>query len=244
MKKLAIVGYGRMGKLLDRLAPDHDFEVCSRIDPALGTSLQDASLAYADVCIEFSTPTVAWNNISQLIQLQKPVVCGTTGWLDHLPELHALAASQSLSVVYGSNFSVGMNLFFEIVSHTATLMSTQAQYDAYGLELHHNRKKDSPSGTARKLSDIILSRGTKTTAQFDRLNRQPLPEEFHFASVRAGDIPGTHLIGFDSVADSIELKHTARNREGFALGALLAASWLLSHPGIHEFSSIFKDLHR
>lgn len=242
MMKLALIGYGRMGHLLESMAEQYGFTVSARIDPALGVELSQDALGGADVAIEFTTPATAAENLQQCLSWGIPVVCGTTGWFEQLPAITALAEENQTGLIYGSNFSVGMNLFFDIVRQAAELMHSVDDYDPYGLEMHHNRKKDSPSGTARVLTDIMLQHSRKSVAQFDRLERRPKAEEFHFASVRAGDIPGTHIIGFDSVADSIELKHTARNRAGFAKGALLAAKWLIGRSGVYEFTTLFKEL--
>lgn len=242
MMKLALIGYGRMGHLLESMAEQYGFAVCAHIDPALGVELSEDALGGADVVIEFSTPATAAENLRQCLGWGIPVVCGTTGWFQQLPAITTVAEETQTGLIYGSNFSVGMNLFFDIVRQAAQLMHQFEDYDAYGLELHHNRKKDSPSGTARVLTDIMLQHSRKRVAQFDRLERRPETDEFHFASVRAGDIPGTHIIGFDSVADSIELKHTARNRAGFASGALLAAKWLIGRRGVYEFTTLFKEL--
>lgn len=239
---LALIGYGRMGHLLETMAEQYGCTVCARIDPAVGVALSKEALHEADVAIEFTTPATAAENLQLCLDWGIPVVCGTTGWFDQLPHITKLAQETNTGLVYGSNFSVGMNLFFEIVSQVAQLMQPFDDYDPYGLELHHNHKKDSPSGTARVLTDIMLQHSNKRVAQFDRLQRRPETEEFHFASVRAGDIPGTHIIGFDSVADTIELKHTARNRVGFAKGALLAAKWLVGRSGVYEFTTLFKEL--
>jgi len=145
--------------------------------------------------------------------------------------------------MYGSNFSLGMNLFYDIIRKTAAIMSKCSEYDVFGYEKHHFLKKDSPSGTARKICDIILEEmPTKKTAQFDKLERKILAEELHFASIRGGAVPGTHAVEFDSLADTIELKHTARNRNGFAMGALKAANWIADKKGVYQFETIFSEL--
>ncbi|HPR18251.1 MAG TPA: 4-hydroxy-tetrahydrodipicolinate reductase [Candidatus Cloacimonadota bacterium] len=243
MPKIAIVGYGQMGKLIEKLAPENGFQVCAIIDPLLGNDLSDPVLQDADVCVEFSSPQAVRSNLRSLIELKKQIVCGTTGWQEHLPEILELVTKNGTGFVYGSNFSFGMNLFYEIVAHATQLMNSAENYDPYGLEMHHHRKKDSPSGTAKILSDMVLQNiERKTQSQYEKLDRQIRPEEFHFASIRAGEIPGTHLIGFDSDADNIELKHTARNRNGLALGALKAAHWIIGKKGSYDFSGIFREI--
>lgn len=243
MKKLAIVGYGQMGKLIEQLAPDYNFEVCAKIDPQLGNDLSEPKLEQADVCIEFTNPAVCYTNIQELIKQKKQIVCGTTGWFNQLEEVKSLVEKQGTGFIYSSNFSFGMNLFFAIVEQTCKLMDQAENYDPFGLEFHHNKKQDSPSGTAKNLADIVLKNlNRKTKAQFEKLDRKIEKDEFHFASLRAGNFPGTHLVGFDSNADTIELKHTARNRNGLAIGALKAAQWISNKKGFFNFSDIFQQI--
>jgi 4-hydroxy-tetrahydrodipicolinate reductase len=243
MIKLAIIGYGQMGKLIEQLAPEHNFEVVSIIDPLLGNEISEESLSKAEVCIEFTTPDVAFENIQKICKLGKNLVVGTTGWLDKLEAVQKLVQQNKIGMVYGSNFSLGMNLFFQMVNFTTKLMNKMDNYEVFGLELHHKKKKDSPSGTAKILSDIVLKNtDNKTSVQFDKLDRKIEKNEFHFGSIRAGNIPGTHLIGFDSAADTIELKHTARNREGLAIGALKAAEWIIKRKGLYNFTEHFSEI--
>ena len=243
MIKISIVGYGQMGKLIEELAPLNNCEIVSIIDPLIGTEINEETVSKADVCLEFTTPESVFSNIQKIVQTGKNLVVGTTGWLDKLDEVKELVNKNNIGIVYGSNFSLGMNLFFSIVDTTTKLMNHVNDYDVFGLEMHHNKKKDSPSGTAEILSDIVLKNyENKKIAQFDRVNRKIKDNEFHFASIRAGNIPGTHMIGFDSNADSIELKHTARNRKGFALGALKAACWIKDKKGIYNFRENFPEI--
>jgi 4-hydroxy-tetrahydrodipicolinate reductase len=243
MKKLAIIGYGQMGRMIEQLAPEYEFEVVSIIDLVPEKSKNPEQLETADVCIEFTAPGAAFQNIKKLVNLQKNIVVGTTGWFDNLAETEKLVTHYNTGLVYGSNFSPGMNLFYKIVDETSKLMNSSQDYDVFGLEYHHKFKKDSPSGTAKILSKIILKNiDDKKNVVFDKLDRQIKADEFHFGSVRAGSIPGTHLIGFDSTADTIEIKHTARNRNGLAIGALLAAKWLCGKKGFYNFSDILPQI--
>ena len=243
MIKLAIIGYGQMGNLIEKLATEYDFEIVSIIDPLLDNEISKESLAGAEVCIEFTTPDVAFTNIQKICDLGKNMVVGTTGWLDKLDAVRKLVQKNEIGMVYGSNFSFGMNLFFQMFNSATKLMNKIEDYEVFGLELHHNIKKDSPSGTAKILSDIVLKNTDgKTSAQFEKLDRKIKKNEFHFGSVRAGNIPGTHLIGFDSAADTIELKHTARNREGLAIGALKAAEWITKKKGLYDFTAHFSEI--
>lgn len=243
MIKLAIVGYGQMGKLIEQLAPEYNFEVVSIIDPLLNNEINEQTLGAADVCLEFTTPFAAFENISKIILLKKNMVTGTTGWFDKLPEIEKLVEKNGTGFIFGSNFSPGMNLFYKIIEETTKLMNQAEDYDVYGLEVHHNKKKDSPSGTAKILSEIVLKNtDKKEKVQYDKLDRKIETDEFHFASLRAGNVPGTHTIGFDSAADSIELTHTARNRTGLAIGALKAAGWICERKGFYNFADVFQEI--
>lgn len=243
MLKIALIGYGQMGKMLQQLAPEFNMKVVSIIDPVLGNEINSETVAEADVCIDFTLPDFVLSNIKMLASLHKTIVVGTTGWQQDLAEVKELVKEHNIGFIYGSNFSPGMNMFFEVVKQAAAKFNNLEDYDVYGLEYHHKRKVDSPSGTAKVLSEIILDKlDRKTVAQFDKLDRKVKPEEFHLASVRAGEIPGTHIIGFDTEADSIELKHTTRNRTGLAKGALLAAKWISPKKGIYDFSQSFEQI--
>ncbi len=243
MLKIAIVGYGQMGKLIEQLAPQNDCEIVAIIDPLIGIEITAVTVADADVCIEFSTPDTAFDNMKKLVELGKNVVTGTTGWFDDLNKIKLMVEKKGTGFVYGSNFSIGMNLFFSIIKSTAKLMNQAEDYDLYGLEMHHNKKKDSPSGTAKVLSEIILKNiDRKNLAQYDKLDRKIEKDEFHFGSIRSGDIPGMHSISFDSEADTIELKHTARNRNGLALGAIKAAKWINNKTGFYNFTDNLNEI--
>jgi len=239
MIKLAIIGYGQMGKMIEKLAASYDLEVVSRIDPRLGTEICERDLNDAEIAVEFTQPDTAFANICKCVELGVKVVSGTTGWHEHLPELKKLVADQAGSVVYGSNFSPGMNKFYEIVRAAAQIMKDMKDYDVYGYEMHHKYKKDCPSGTAKNLAKILIDElPQKDKIIYDSLQRIKADNELHFASVRGGNIPGEHRIGFDSEYESIELRHTARSREGLAVGALMAAVWLSNKQGIFDFSEV------
>lgn len=244
MLKIALIGYGNMGKLVNKLASKNGVKIVNKIDPVeLGTELNAENLEGAEVCIDFSLPTVVVDNLSIIADSGIDTVIGTTGWYDRMDRVKEIAAKSEIGIVYGSNFSVGMNLFFDIVNLASAKISEITQYDVYGLEKHHKKKADSPSGTAKQLADIILNNfKEKTVKQYDRLNRQIKENEFHFASVRAGSNPGEHEITFDSNADFITLKHAARSRAGFALGAIAAAKWIKHRTGLYNFNKNFYDI--
>jgi 4-hydroxy-tetrahydrodipicolinate reductase len=228
---VAIVGYGKMGRLVEQLAPSFGLEVRARISSAKspqGSGLSRESLAGADVAIDFSTPQAAPANILRLASLGVNVVSGTTGWYDALPAVRESVLAAGTALVWGPNFSIGVNIFLETVARAAELFSQYPDYEAWGWEIHHAAKKDAPSGTLKRLAEEIRANG--------------YPREVNLASNRAGTIPGTHEIGFDSASDTITLRHTARNREGFARGALQAARWISGKKGVYEFQKIFGEL--
>jgi 4-hydroxy-tetrahydrodipicolinate reductase len=221
MTKLAIVGYGKMGRMIEQLAPSYGFAVASKID--LGDDIGKAS--GADVAIEFTTPAAAPANLAALAAMRVPAVCGTTGWFSELPRISGDFDKTGTALVWSPNFSIGVNIFFRLAEETARLMQSHAEYGAWAWEMHHSAKKDAPSGTLLKAVERMRAGG------YD------LPVDV--ASNRAGWVPGTHEIGFDSAADTITLRHTARSREGFARGALEAARWISAgKSGVHEFSEI------
>ena len=217
---LAIVGYGKMGRMVAQLAPEYGFEVTATIDA--GDSLDAAR--NASVAIEFSTPETAVSNIEGLISLNVPVVCGATGWFAHLEKVKASVESANGAFVWSPNFSIGVNVFTRVVAEAAKLLADEKEYGAWAWEIHHDAKKDTPSGTLLKLVGAMKLAGY--TRAVDR------------SSNRAGAHPGTHEIGFDSAADTITLRHSARSREGFARGSLKAAQWIKNRKGVFEFSEV------
>jgi len=219
MPNLAIVGYGKMGRLIDQLAPEFGFNVSARIDVG-----REESLAGADVAVEFSTPGAVLDNIRKIATARIPLVVGTTGWSEHLSEAKSIVAANDSTLVWSPNFSVGVNVFTRLVSEAARLLKNEKDYGAWAWEIHHITKKDAPSGTLLKLVEEMKAAG------FDRA--------ISTNSNRAGAHPGTHEIGFDSAADTITLRHTARSREGFARGALKAAQWIIGRKGFYEFSDV------
>ncbi|HOH46904.1 MAG TPA: 4-hydroxy-tetrahydrodipicolinate reductase, partial [Candidatus Cloacimonadota bacterium] len=186
---------------------------------------------------------VVMDNIRNLMALHKNTVVGTTGWQEHLEEVKQLATDSHTGFLYGANFSIGMNLFGRVVDYAAALFDSFEAYDVYGFEMHHNQKADSPSGTALELANRVLAKSSrKTTVLWDKCDRKIKPEELHFASLRAGAMPGTHKIGFDSEADSVELSHQIRNRSSLALGAILAAKWLAGKQGFYSFNEMIDEI--
>ncbi len=225
--KIALVGYGKMGKMIEGVATARGHEIVARFDidnNVDGAGLTAEALAGVEVAIEFSTPDTTLTNIRRLVALKVPTVVGTTGWYAHRDEVKQLVAANDAALVWAANFSIGMNLFFKIARDAAALFARYAEYDPYLLEAHHKFKKDAPSGTALVIAQqLAKSYGDRT------------PE---FSVIRAGHIPGTHEVGFDSEADTITLTHTARSRAGFAVGAVLAAELLAGKRGFYEFPEL------
>ena len=228
---IAIVGCGKMGRLIEQLAPEFGFDVRAKFDSRnnpRGAGLTREALRGVDLAIEFSTPAAAPENLCRLAALGLPAVTGTTGWLENLPAVRDAVDQGGAAMVWSANFSVGVNLFLQIVASAAALFAHQPAYEAWGWEIHHSAKKDAPSGTLRKLAEEMLRGG--------------YARHVNLSSSRAGAHPGTHEIGFDSAADTITLRHTARGREGFARGALCAARWVVGKKGLFEFREILGEL--
>lgn len=226
-KKLALVGYGKMGKLIEQLAPQHDLEVVLRLDEynnQNGAGITTGAFAGVDVAIEFSTPEVAPGNLERLARIGVQIVTGTTGWLGYLGEITEVINAAGTGLVWSPNFSVGVAVFTRLVSLAAELLRDEAAYSAWAWEIHHDAKKDPLSGTLLHLVQAMKNSG--------------YAKHIDVSSNRAGKHPGTHEIGFDSSADTITLRHTARNREGFAHGALKAARWILDRKGVYTLEDV------
>jgi 4-hydroxy-tetrahydrodipicolinate reductase len=233
--RIALIGYGKMGKEIESAALAAGDTIVEKFD--IDRPADVASLSDADVCIEFSTPETVVGNIQLALKAQKDIVVGTTGWYDRLPELKKLAVHSGL--LYSANFSVGVNMYFRIVAAASELMRNAQDYDAYIHELHHRQKADSPSGTALRLADIVLKRiDRKKSIATQRMDGKIAPDALHVTSTRVGTFAGTHTVGFDSEADLIEITHTARSRKGFALGALRAAHWLHGRKGVYTMDDV------
>jgi 4-hydroxy-tetrahydrodipicolinate reductase len=222
---LALVGYGKMGRLIEQLAPEFDFDVVERLDEYNNIDGQGiAALHGVDVAIEFSTPETAPTNLRKLADAKIQAVTGTTGWLEQLATVERAVNQSGSGLVWSPNFSVGVAVFRKLAALAAELMQNQTDYGAWAWEIHHDAKIDAPSGTLLQLVKTMEQRG------FTR--------GIDVGSNRAGKHPGTHEIGFDSGADTITLRHTARSREGFARGALQAARWILGRKGVYTFEEV------
>lgn len=228
---LAIIGYGKMGRLIERLAPEYGFDAKLRLDVdnnANFEGLTAANFRGIDAAVEFSTPSTAPENIERLSQLGINVVVGTTGWFDQLERMRSVVLSQQTGVVWSPNFSVGISVFSQLVEEAARLLARQPEYGAWAWEIHHATKKDAPSGTLLALLDRMKQNGYERTIDA--------------SASRAGAHPGTHEFGFDSTSDTITIRHTARSRDGFARGALRAAKWVVGRKGFFDFREIVNEL--
>jgi 4-hydroxy-tetrahydrodipicolinate reductase len=228
--KLALIGNGAMGQLVSTHARNAGHEIGTVLtsrDGALSIEELADRLRGHDVAIDFSISDAVMRNIEACAAAGVPLVEGTTGWSDNEPRVRQLVGESDGALVYGANFSVGANLFYRVVEHAASLFACAPEYGPFVEEAHHARKRDAPSGTALRLEALL---------------RQELKREIPIASTRAGHIPGTHRVGFDSPADQVTLTHAARSREGFAAGALLAAQWIVGRKGVYEFSQVMDEL--
>lgn len=244
---IAIVGYGSMGKMIEKIALDRGLNVVSTIDPmekgAKFREISRESLKNADVAIDFTLPTTVMGNIKKYNELKVNAVIGTTGWHDKLSEVKSLVKKSGIGLLWSPNFSVGVNIYFKIAEAASKLINAAEDYDIWGFELHHSNKADSPSGTAKTLMDIMLRNITrKKKAVYSNLDRRISKDEIHFASIRGGPVNFEHTIGFDSEADCITIKHAARSRQGYALGAVLAAMWLNKKKGYFEMDDFLASL--
>ena len=247
--KIAIIGYGKMGKMVEQIAHAQGHTIVAIVDPfaadssLISKNIDEADLASADAAIEFTQPATAADNIIALAKKKIPTVTGTTGWHERLDEVSRAVQAANSALIWSSNFSIGVNLFYRIAWYAAELANEFPEYDIGGFEAHHNKKLDSPSGTAKILAEGVLSRmERKTKVIWETMNRQPEPDELHFPSLRMGSVPGQHSLFFDSPADTIEITHTARNREGLASGAIRAAQWLVGRHGVFAIDEMLQDI--
>lgn len=243
---ILLIGYGQMGKLLHRIALERGHEV-KTVDPSAdGADLQQLTpevLHWAGCSIDFSHPDAVLGNIETVCAAGGNLVMGSTGWYDHRDDVRSMVERAGVGFLYASNFSLGVNLYMKMVREAARIMNRFEEYDVSGVETHHVKKVDSPSGTAQTLTEILLETiERKDVAQFDAFHQKPAANELHFASIRSGANPGTHEVIFDSEADTISLKHTARNRDGFARGAVYAAEWLQQKKGFYTIDDFVRAL--
>jgi len=228
--RIVLIGYGKMGKEIERIAMDRGHQIVSKIDIENPDDLISLTNKEVDVAIEFSNPISAFSNIMKCIEKQIPIVCGTTGWLEKKTEVEKATQSYDSTFFYASNYSIGVNLFFKLNKQLAKLMQPHAGYDIYTNEIHHVEKKDSPSGTAITIAEGIMSQYSNKKKWVN--NEIPGADEIAIWSQRESTKPGTHTVKYISKVDQIEVTHEAFSREGFALGAVIAAEWILGKKGV------------
>ena len=228
--KIALLGYGKMGQVIERIAIERGHEIVLKKDEFNTYE----GLSNADVAIDFSVPSAAVDNISSCFHANVPVISGTTGWLEHYEEILALCKEKNGGFISSSNFSLGVNLFFELNEYLAKMMSKFESYKVDMEEIHHTQKLDAPSGTA-----ISLAKGVIENSNYNNWTMEtPESNQIHIEAKRIGTVPGTHTVTYNSPIDSIEIKHTAHNREGFALGAVIAAEWIVGKHGVFTMRDV------
>lgn len=229
--KIALLGYGQMGKAIEKIALERGHEIVLRVD----SKTKNYDISIADIAIDFSIPTSAIKNITHCFRNNVPVVSGTTGWLDKLSEINALCEEKDGAFITATNFSLGVHIFFELNEQLAKMMANLNQYSTSIEEIHHTKKLDAPSGTAISLAEGIIKHTDKNNWSLDVTNDQ---KTIPITAKRIPDVPGTHEITYSSNIDTISINHTAHNRQGFALGAVVAAEWLVDKKGIYTMKDV------
>lgn len=229
--KIALLGYGRMGKIIEQKALERGHSIVLKVDE----HTKNYDISIADVAIDFSVPSAAYNNISNALNNNVPIISGTTGWLEHFPKAVALCKEKKGAFIYASNFSLGVNIFFSLNEKLAKMMEKLNQYGASLEEIHHTKKLDAPSGTAITLAEGIIANSNYKNWTLGVTNNE---NEIPIEAKRIDDIPGTHIVKYNSAVDSIEIKHTAHSREGFALGAVIAAEWIYGKTGVFSMKDV------
>ncbi|WP_282116176.1 4-hydroxy-tetrahydrodipicolinate reductase [Cellulophaga baltica] len=228
--RIALFGYGKMGKMIEALALKKNHTIVAKID----NDTTEIDFSSFDVAIDFSQPSSAFNNIKMCLENNTPIISGTTGWLDRYEEAVILCNENNGAFIYASNFSLGVNLFFELNEYLAKMMANLRDYNVSLEEIHHTQKLDAPSGTAITLAESIIKNTSYTGWELDATKDHILP----IKAIREANVPGTHSVTYGSNVDSIEIKHTAHNREGFALGALTAAEWIIGKHGVFSMKDV------
>jgi 4-hydroxy-tetrahydrodipicolinate reductase len=246
---LAIIGYGKMGHEIEKVARARGINVVSTIDPSAADAkykeINTKSMSNVDVCIEFTHPDSVMGNIEKISKFRKSIVVGTTGWYNSMDKAKKIAKDAGIGIIWSGNFSLGVNIYFRIIENAAKMINDFNDYDIFVHEFHHKNKADSPSGTAVMIGKILTDNiERKNKVVTEELKRKIEPNELHISSTRCGSIPGTHIVGFDSTADTIELSHIARSREGFAIGAVTAAQWIKGKKGLYSIDDMMKSIIR
>jgi len=228
--RILLLGYGKMGKTIEQIALKYKHIIVERIDISNREALKDINSSNTDVAIEFSQPDAVYDNLKFCIENQIPVVCGTTGWLEKKEEIEKYCLEKNSALFYSSNYSIGVNIFFQLNKILAKLMNDRPEYNISMVETHHIYKLDSPSGTAITLAEGVIKNNKNKTNWENDLTSDP--KKLYIQSIREGEVPGIHLVKYESSVDLIEIKHEAFNRMGFAEGAVVAAQWLVNKKGV------------
>ncbi len=238
---IALIGYGKMGKTIEEIAVSRGHNIVARANSQ--HPIEDIDFSKVDVAIEFTAPHIAVKHIEHCATMKTPVIVGTTSWDDQLPYIKDLVIEKEGTLLYASNFSIGVNIFFELNKKLAELMSSHREYDLRIDEIHHTQKIDAPSGTAKSLANDILTKNENLNSWIHQENTLPTTAKSQFAVVshRKEDVPGTHKIKYSSSIDTIEIIHTAHSRRGFALGAVIAAEWIQHKKGIFTMNDVIKN---
>ena len=234
--KIALIGYGKMGKAIEEIAVNRGHEIVLKIDEYNLADLNKKNISTANVAIEFTGPHSAYDNVKKALEFDVPLVCGSTGWLEKLEEIKKLCIERGGSFIYASNFSVGVNIFFEINKILAALMAHQKDYEVQVTEVHHTQKKDAPSGTAITIAEQILENLKRKKSWVNHISENT--GELEIISERIDPAPGIHKVKYSSAVDDIEIIHTAHSRQGFALGAVLAAEFIKDKKGIFNMKDV------
>lgn len=232
---IILLGYGKMGKIIERVATERGHHISARIDI---DNASEFDLAKGDVAIEFSHPDAAFENVKKSIEKNIPIVCGTTGWLSRKGEIETLCKNRNGAFFYASNYSLGVNIFFKLNEYLAKMMNNFPAYEIGMDEVHHTEKKDAPSGTAITLAEGVLNHVDRKKVWVN--TRTDKPEDIFIESFRIDQVPGTHVVKYESLIDDIEIKHIAHSREGFALGAVMVAEWLRDKKGVLSMDDYLK----
>jgi 4-hydroxy-tetrahydrodipicolinate reductase len=238
--KILLMGYGKMGKVIERFALERGHTIAAKIDIDNQVDFEALTKSDVDIAIEFSHPSSAYKNIRKCIEKGFPIIAGTTGWLEHKPEIEQLTIDKNGTFLYASNYSIGVNLFFELNKKLAQLMKPYPFYEVNTREVHHTEKKDSPSGTAITLAEGLIENLEGKEKWVN--NEIAQPNEIPIWSEREAKVPGTHIVRYISDVDEIEIMHKATSREGFALGAVVAAEWAVNKKGVLKLSDLFKEI--
>ena len=228
--RIALFGYGKMGQMIEQVAIKRGHEIVAKIDE----NSENIDFSTMDVAIDFSMPEAAFGNITKCLHNNVPIISGTTGWLDKYDDALALCNEKKGAFIYASNFSLGVNIFFELNNYLAKMMQNLPEYNVELEEIHHTQKLDAPSGTAITLAEGVIANSNYKQWKLDSASKETLK----ITSKRIGTVPGTHTVAYESIVDSIEIKHTAHNREGFALGAVTAAEWIIGKVGVFSMRDV------